>query len=331
MAEFVYDSDPGWPGISAGNNLIGRLAGEKYRDENDGSWGYATYSYDARGRIEFIKNLLPGSGSELGLKSIAYEYNSADLVEKIAYNTGSTDAFHIWYEYNEFAEVEDVFASTSNQQPQYPIAHYTYTDLGQVETIELKNESGIVIQTITNNYNNREWLDDISAGSFWQDLDYSGDGAGNIKGVSQQIDTDRDGSLANEDSYGYTFRYDDAYRLTSATKNNSSVGQQKSVGYRYDKNGNITGLFRGSADIPAENYHYNPSSNQLLYLDGQDTQNYQYDANGNLVQDLSKGINTNILYDYRNLPYHIPLPDNHWIKFGYDVNGNRVYKRYTNR
>jgi len=51
---------------------------------------------------------------------------------------------------------------------------------------------------------------------------------------------------------------------------------------------------------------------------------YVYDANGNMIQDLNKGI-TNITYNHLNLPEQITINGN-TVEFIYDANGIRHHK-----
>ncbi len=51
---------------------------------------------------------------------------------------------------------------------------------------------------------------------------------------------------------------------------------------------------------------------------------YTYDANGNMIQDLNKGI-TNITYNHLNLPEQITINEN-TVEFIYDANGIRHHK-----
>jgi len=84
-------------------------------------------------------------------------------------------------------------------------------------------------------------------------------------------------------------------------------------------------------------YNYLPGTNKLDYvkdvipgvrytfdMDDQLSGNYNYDANGNMIQDLQNGI-TNIIYDYRNLPIEM-TQNGATTYYRYDANGNRVFK-----
>src|SRR5699024_4621013 len=129
----------------------------------------------------------------------------------------------------------------------------------------------------------------------------------------------------------YGFSYDNVNRLTAAAFNQNSSGNSwshstvdfsvNSIGY--DANGNITQMkqhgLKGGSSPPIDDltYTYQSHSNQLLkvsdaandpnttlgdFHDGTNSGNdNSYDDNGNLVQDLNKGV-SNITYNNLNLP-----------------------------
>ena len=299
----AYDQEPTYgSGVWASaadpgtlNNLKGKLAAAAYRDEVSGAWGYTFYSYDNMGNIATLYQDLPGS--DLGVKTIAYEYDLQNNIVRIKYQDGSSDAMYEWRKYDEVGRLWIVKASpTDNEASANTIVSYTYWPTGQIKQATYPNN-----RTVDYTLTVRDWIDKIEEPNlFLHDLAY--DNVGNVANINQKMDTDRDGTITDETQYGYNFGYDAANRLTSAT---ATASPAVSVGYSYFPNGNIQGLVRGSANPPAQNYWYYANTNRLQYLTGQNTQNYQYDANGNVTKDLSKGISSDILYDYRNLPYKI--------------------------
>ena len=118
----------------------------------------------------------------------------------------------------------------------------------------------------------------------------------------------------------------------------------------YDTNGNILTLEREgdpSVSTPMDDllYTYDTNSNQLFTVKDNvsSTQNgfisgpnsngatdYQYDANGNMIQDLHKDI-TDIDYNHLNLPIYVEFEnsDNNTIKYIYDATGVKQKKIVT--
>lgn len=89
-------------------------------------------------------------------------------------------------------------------------------------------------------------------------------------------------------------------------------------------------------------YHYNAGSNKLQYvtdavsstayagdLDSQPSNNYAYDGNGNMIQDLEKGIGY-VLYDINNLPIRVCKTNGDVIDYIYDSRGERAKKIAAN-
>lgn len=144
----------------------------------------------------------------------------------------------------------------------------------------------------------------------------------------------------------YRYNYDDLNRITSATDNS---GNYNVSGLSYDKNGNILTLQRkghnGVSVISGfmDNliYTYSGSSNRLTkvldngddnhgFKDGANTSNeYTYDANGNMKKDLNKGI-LNINYNHLNLPILVDFGNNKYITYTYDAAGTKIRKRLHN-
>nr|WP_320022268.1 RHS repeat-associated core domain-containing protein [uncultured Draconibacterium sp.] len=143
----------------------------------------------------------------------------------------------------------------------------------------------------------------------------------------------------------YAFQYDGLNRLKLAdygSLSGSTITDQASLynvtNITYDKNGNIRTLNRDgfSAGIDKLTYGYNTSSNQLKYvndtgndasgfkeLGGNNSLEYYYDSNGNMIQDHNKKITTNITYNHFNLP--IALTQNGTnISYLYDAEGNKL-------
>ena len=118
----------------------------------------------------------------------------------------------------------------------------------------------------------------------------------------------------------------------------------------YDKMGNVQSLLRsgllddGSYGL-IDNLSYSYHGNQLLkvddaangpyyqgafhFVDGADEAvEYEYDANGNMVMDLNKGISF-ISYDLNNQPRKIEYNDGRNASYVYDAEGNKLSVSYN--
>jgi RHS repeat-associated protein len=114
--------------------------------------------------------------------------------------------------------------------------------------------------------------------------------------------------------------------------------------YSYDANGNILSLKRngkpGLTGMDDLNYNYYEQSNQLNYviddasatnytddIKTQATGNYQYDATGNLIQDISAEI-SDIKWNVYGKIKEISYLDDRKLSFNYGPDGNRLIKIY---
>lgn len=177
-----------------------------------------------------------------------------------------------------------------------------------------------------------------------------------VKAYNGNISAIRWKAVSDDQEQLFTYHYDGLNRLKKAqyaAKNAS--GYQKSLGHysvpdiKYDLNGNILELTRQGLnqsdktdiiDVLAYDYHNGATGNQLMsvtdsrdeagFADGNKTgDDYLYDDNGNMIQDLNKGI-TNIKYNHLNLPSRVTFDEDNYILYTYDAAGiklkQEVYK-----
>jgi len=144
----------------------------------------------------------------------------------------------------------------------------------------------------------------------------------------------------------YTFAYDAAQRLKSASYSGLSGENYTLMHLKYDRNGNITGLNRsgktGTSTFGAiDRLRYTYSGNRLTNVadtvtTGYDVDlipngsgNYTYYNNGSLKTDDNSQI-TNISYSsYLNQPDEITLTSSRWIKYTYNGNDELLKAEYS--
>jgi RHS repeat-associated protein len=241
-----------------------------------------------------------------------------------------------------------------------------YDSLGQlkkklIHSERISNTYESFIQKIDYKYNIRGWLtamndpDNTSAENdiFAMKLFYNDEMSG-ISGQQAQYN----GNISamqwktnqKNDKYGYRFAYDPLNRLTEGIYHLKSSGawvhdnsfDENNISY--DKNGNIITLNRYASEaqvIDQLTYHYLNNSNQIEYIrdeyedvpgiidyqgDKSNTRKYDYDANGNMTQDLTKGLNTPITYNYLNKPVQLDFGSGEKIEFIYDGTGKKLAK-----
>lgn len=205
-------------------------------------------------------------------------------------------------------------------------------------------------------YNVRNWPLSIESDNFKERLCYNvcNNGLcswrnlynGNIGAMSWQC--------GNGIKRAFHFTYNAQNMLTDSSYNEGDRLNDWQGNYdeslSYDKMGNVQSLLRsgllddGSYGL-IDNLSYNYHGNQLLkvddaavgpyyqgafhFVDGADEAvEYEYDANGNMVRDLNKGISF-ISYDLNNQPRKIEYNDGRNASYVYDAEGNKLSVSYN--
>lgn len=247
------------------------------------------------------------------------------------------------------------------------ISASTYNELGQLQTKRLGVTATGQLETLKYDYNIRGWLkginkdyantDGSTANWFGEDLTYDYGFT-----LAAQFNGDIAGSRWKSKSNGiarlYSFGYDKVSRLTSANflERNGTAWGKTTMDFSvsnltYDVNGNIitmNQMGKNGAAAPALidqlSYTYRSNSNKLAkvadpintaaaklgdFNNGVNaTDDYDYDANGNLIKDENKKISL-IRYNYLNLPDSIVITGKGSIVYRYDASGNKVRKIVT--
>ncbi len=273
---------------------------------------YRTYNYDHMGRLLDVRHQINGQ-SEVMLAESSYN-ELGELKEKDLHSldNGATRKQSVDYRYN----IRGWLTSINNA--------------GLIQN-SLNNDSDDFYGMEIGYHNNLPGMASIAAHN------------GNISSIKYSIKNSSEGIH----EVGYKFTYDRLNRITLADYRSKASGSWTDVakytveGITYDLNGNITGLTRksdsgGNMDVLSYNYDSGTNySNQLHYVnDSGDanegfkngntgTDDYTYDANGNMNQDLNKGI-TDIVYNYLNLPQKVTFDAIKYINYYYDAGGIKV-------
>ena len=209
---------------------------------------------------------------------------------------------------------------------------------------------------VLHDYNVRNWPLSIESDNFKERLCYNvcNNGLcswrnlynGNIGAISWQC--------GNGIKRAFHFTYNAQNMLTDSGYNEGDRLNDWQGNYdeslSYDKMGNVQSLLRsgllddGSYGL-IDNLSYSYHGNQLLkvddaavgpyyqgafhFVDGADEAvEYEYDANGNMVRDLNKGI-ISISYDLNNQPRKIEYSDGRNASYVYDAEGNKLSVSYN--
>ncbi len=290
------------------------------------------------------------SGVDLGSFG-TYQTGDTFRVERV----GST----IYYKQNGTVLYTSTVPSTGNLLGDVAI----YSNDGKIKDLILVDataSSGAEpLQVVDYQYNIRGWLTDIN------DVNSIGDDlfAFNIRYDNPDLGTalyngnisqtywrskNTDQSLKN-----YRYSYDALNRITSGIDN---TGNYNLSSVTYDKNGNILSLTRnGHRNSDATSfgimdnleYNYYGYSNKVQNVQevsgGHATYGFKngaynsieftYDANGNMLKDLNKGIGTSttngITYNHLNLPSVVDFGSGNKIEYFYDASGVKLKKVVT--
>ncbi|TWV06060.1 hypothetical protein FQ707_14605 [Bacteroidaceae bacterium HV4-6-C5C] len=287
---------------------------------------YSVMYYDYKGRVIQTKGNNPLSGGT-EKAYIAYNFTGQPLQKKhIHAATGKDTQTELYtYTYDDALRLKTTQYSL-NKGAAVTLASNTYDELGRLKT---STRNGQVNLATTYNYNVRSWLISSSSPLFNQTLYYNDTYAGSTARYNGNISA-MSWKMSNEiPTRGYKFSYDNLSRLTAANYlENGSANDHFNTAYAYDKQGNMTSLARrgntgtatyGDIDVLTMTY----AGNQLVKaedagssvslsasMDFKNNSNavkeYSYDANGNLIQDLNKGISS-ITYNLLNLPQTLTI------------------------
>ena len=252
---------------------------------------------------------------------------------------------HCAYTYDHSNRISSVSHKLNNGST-VTLASYTYDNVGRMATKKLHGSS---TNQLTYTYNVRSWLTGINSGKFTQNLYYNtGSGTpyynGNISSMTWKS--------GNETTIrGYKYSYDAMNRLTAGNYGEgstltSNTGRYSEIVGQYDKNGNISAGFVRNGLLSTGGYgtmnalvmtldgnHLKAVRNatggtaapgSFGFVDGvTQTTEYTYDNNGNLTQDLNKGI-SNISYNSLNLPQVVTFSNGNTITYLYTADGRKL-------
>ena len=336
--------------------------------DGDSTYLTTTTYYDDKYRpIQVIRDLYDGAGGKETVSN-RYDFIGQVLETKVSQQFNSvTSTIGRFYSYDHMGRLlssEQEIAGDSNGKVK--LASMEYNEIGQLVQKNLYVSGLTELNKIDYKYNIRGWLtgindpakleNDLFAMSLYYN-DVSGISPlttaaqynGNISGIRWKSGQ----SAADTVLKAYGFVYDEINRLktsdygegnaltSNADRYNESIGS-------YDLNGNIISLTRRGFESPTSytNYDllsYTYNGNRLIgvedsgetlkgFIDGHtyssSSYDYDYDKNGNMTEDLNKGITT-IDYNYLNLPSEVIKNTSNKIVYTYDALGTKLLKSAT--
>ena len=335
------------------NAVKGLMTGSMTRKLDDNAWLRDVTYYDEQYRPVLTASDNHQGGTDRLATTYRNAVNDEVLSSTLTHNGAENHTIAQGYTYDHVGRLTQE-THRLDQGSTMTLATHRYNALGQRVQKQL-NVGGGQAQTVDYRYHIRGWLTQINELEDGQDFfaqqlyyDYGFEQkqfAGHLAGVQWS----RAGGTAH--AYGYT--YDEADRLTGADyrlKPTGGSGWASSPGnytvdqVAYDRNGNIRRLKRyGQVQerlYALDDLDYSYSGNRLTAVnelgDGQtqlgfkdlvnQSDEYGYDAGGNLTQDRNKGISS-ITYDpLLQLPLVVQL-DSGTIRYTYDAAGHRLSQR----
>ena len=341
-------SDAAFPSNSS-PNARGLLTGTWSALLNNTSTGYYTsYYYGERERLvqSHAQNHLGGVNDTY----YTYNYIGTTATRKQVHSATGQNTQTELYSYT--YDCGDRLLSTTyqlNGGTAVTLSVNTYDAVGRLGTHKPLN-----VETQTYGYNVRNWLTSITSTNFTEKLAYNTDTGnlspdipaycGNIAAMQWQT--------GNESRIrGFQFEYTPLGFLDWADYEESGRPYAYDVYYYYDKMGNMTGFERNGhiennlydlVDIPYFTYDGNqptriddedwsltfPYNGGYHFIDYvQQNNEYAYDKNGNMTQDLNKRI-SQIQYNLLNLPQDITFSTGSTIAYTYDAEGRKLNVTY---
>ena len=327
---------------------------------NSSSWLTEVLYYDKKFRtIQAHKSNIMGG---VDVTSLKYTFDGlvTDSYHKHSILNGNTTVINEIkerFEYDDANRLVKQFHQI-DAEPEVQLVENIYNELGQLTDQKLYSDNGGAgfLQSVDYRYSIQGWLKSIndpatSTGEtdlFSMSFHYNqvpapcgvdAQFSGNITAMNWKS------AFYNQDQ-NYCFGYDGFDRLTEAkysegTNYDTNVDGFSMAVERYDANGNIKELSRKSASTGSvrdiDDLTYTHTGNRLKTVDDQtgdaegfsDNGNisgteYQFDHNGNLTQDVNKGI-TSIEYNILNLPSRIEINNGaKFIEYEYSASGDKL-------
>ncbi|MCZ2343880.1 MAG: hypothetical protein LC104_19095 [Bacteroidales bacterium] len=299
-ADYVYDYDRSLDGTG-----LGRLVEIQYFAEGATTPAITmAYTYDALGRQDTVTETAGSTvrvtdtdynidGQIITITSpegvIHYEYDPVTSQQMAMW----TSASRVEYGYDALGLTVSVSEVVRNGEtltdPQ--ITSYTYTAVGQVDTVTVTSGSDVLRQT-TNEYDSqRHWLTGIvnedGAGSLLSSFEYTRRADGQITYVSERVQQP-DGSIITGTT---SYTYDTLNRLILEEYDGAEVGSDYTIDYGLDLVGNRyakTVTNEGETPVTTTS-EYDDRDRLTVETTGSQVVSYTYDANGSLTMKVGGG------------------------------------------
>lgn len=338
----------------------GKITGTKVNILSTSSYLFSATYYDDRNRV--IQTIAQNHKSGTDRVSNLYDFTGKVLQTRRTYIvSGVTRYVRETFTYDHAGRLLNVKHSTNGATDVMTVKN-EYNELGQLVDKQLHStDNGVTFkQSVDHRYNIRGWLTKINEADvsslapgetledyFGVELAYNN----TLSGISSNTAYNGSitavkwstGALGGANLQGYYYNYDamNRFKTSGHYKDRIFTGwgltnANLETDFVYDLNGNIKNLKRQSANATTiDNLSYFYTGNRLTYVNdtadptlgfvngNTGTDDYAYDANGNMKLDKNKGI-TAIAYNHLNLPRQVNKGASDYIVYTYDATGRKL-------
>ena len=321
------------------DNSTGLLTGTRTYNLSEEGYTSTAYYYDINGRI--IQNRSVEDSIRSVASGIEYLFDGSVARQKTERHIADDIVNeHYRYTYDHAGRGKKVYYQLNNDE-EITLSSFSYDSIGRLVQNLLHDNR----DTIRYSYDMRNMLTETRNKHFSERLYYadslpSGVSACHNGNIAAAYIANRDTACT------FSYSYDAQNRLLSSVRLTEN-GTSNSERFTYDEVGNVLSLQRFSNNRKIDDLHYDywNEGNCLWSVNdnGQDADDYstieyhnaetqadttmRYDANGNLILDIDRGISV-IHYNLLNLPDTIQFVNGNQIVNLYDAAG-RKYKSIT--
>lgn len=320
------------------DNAIGLLTGTRIYNLSEEGYTAYSYYYDIKGRViqnRSMQNVTNGYKTSTSTEYLFDGSIAQQLTEQGKGNNLVRE--HYRYSYDHAGRALKTYYQLNNDD-EIQLSSFSYDSIGRLAQNLLHNS----VDSIRYSYDMRNMLTATKNKHFSEDLFYADSVSSFVHATpcyNGNIAVAR--TLLADTSFTFVYSYDQLNRLVESEQD-AGDHTKPSEWFRYDDRGNIRQLQRYSGDRLIDDLHfsYQEDGNQLLSItdDGEDADLYStieyhnadtqadttmfYDANGNLIHDLDRGISA-IRYNILNLPDTILFANGNRIVNLYDAAGHK--------
>ena len=299
----------------------GMITGSLTRDLETGDMRLSAIYYDRYGNI--TQTVFENNAGGVSVITNTHDFLGNVLTEKESHSLadGTESLLSRIHEYDRAGRLVETDTDLDGVEV---VTRNTYDPVGRLEMTVVT--SGEVSDTTLRSYNVRGWQTEIQNDSWssvmrYQNPEFDESDASFTGNISEWEWT------RGNTTDAYSLEYDALSRITGSRllRNGTPVDALSESGISYDSNGNLLSLTRTGEDGSAVNdlsYHYD--GNRLTsFSDGVfQSQNYTYDADGNMTFDGRTGMS--LEWNDLGLVEKVSLNDTDLVNYSYLADGTKV-------